>query len=293
MQVHVVDGTYELFRNRYGAPTAQTRDGREVGAVRGLLRTLWALLREPEVTHVAAAFDTVIESFRNELFDGYKTGEGIEPELWAQFPLAERATEALGITTWRMIEFETDDALATFAARFAADDRVEKVVICTPDKDMAQCVQGERVVMLDRRKKVVLDEAGVIAKFGVPPASIPDWLALVGDAADGIPGIPGWGAVSSARMLTAVGHLDRIPRDIVDWPKGIRGAARLANNLFEAFDDAMLYRRLATLRTDVPLPERLEDLQWNGVDEGKLRAVCDEVEMPDFFDRATGRQQKG
>ncbi|MCA8952240.1 MAG: flap endonuclease [Planctomycetes bacterium] len=285
MRVHVVDGTYELYRNRYGAPSAQTADGREVGAVRGLLRTLWSLLRGPEVTHVAAAFDTVIESFRNDLFAGYKTGEGIEPELWAQFPLAERATRALGITTWSMIDFETDDALATAAARFAADDRVAQVVLCTPDKDMAQCVIGDRVVMLDRRKQAVLDEAAVIAKFGVPPASIPDWLALVGDDADGIPGVPGWGALTSARMLSAVHHLEAIPRETATWPAGIRGAARLADSLFERFDDALLYRRLATLRTDVPLPESLAELEWRGVDEGALRTLCDEIEMPDSFVR--------
>ncbi|MCR9244783.1 MAG: flap endonuclease [bacterium] len=285
MRVHVIDGTYELFRQRYGAPSYQTQEGRDVGATRGLLRSLWSLLREPEVTHVAAAFDTVIESFRNELFDGYKTGEGMEPELWAQFPLAERATAALGITTWPMIEFETDDALAASAAKFAADERVHQVVICTPDKDMAQCVQGDRVVMLDRKKRVTLAEPDVIAKFGVPPKSIPDWLALVGDDADGIPGIPGWGAISAARMLTAVGHIEAIPRDPAEWPKGIRGGKRLADNLFSAYDDALLYRRLATLRLDVPLVESLDDLQWRGIDEPALQELCDELEMFDFVDR--------
>ncbi|MCA8950984.1 MAG: flap endonuclease [Planctomycetes bacterium] len=288
MRVHLIDGTYELYRNHFGAPAASTRDGREVGATRGLLRTLWALLREPEVTHVAIAFDTVIESFRNELFAGYKTGDGIEPELWNQFPLAERAATGLGITTWRMIDFETDDALATAAARFAADERVEQVVLCTADKDMAQCVRGEHVVMLDRRKKTVLDEAAVVAKFGVAPASIPDWLALVGDAADGIPGIPAWGAVTAARMLTRFGHLDAIPREVESWPPGVRGAARLADNLFGAFDDALLYRELATLRTDVPLAEGLDELQWRGADAAALQALGDELEMTGFVDRVVG-----
>jgi len=284
MRVHVVDGTYELFRNHYGAPGATTREGREVGATRGLLRTLWALVRQPEVTHIAVAFDTVIESFRNELFDGYKTGDGIDPDLWAQFPLAEQATEALGITAWRMIEFETDDALATAAARFGADDHVEQVVLCTPDKDMAQLVRGKRVVMLDRRKDLVLDEAAILAKFGVPPPSIPDYLALVGDDADGIPGLPGWGAVSTARVLAEFGHLEAIPRDPASWP-GVRAAARLADTLFGAFDDALLYRTLATLRTDVPLPHQLEDLRWPGPDEPALRALCEEIEMENFAAR--------
>lgn len=293
MHVHLVDGTYELFRNRYGAPEAQTAAGVEVGAVRGLLRTLLSLLREPDVTHVAAAYDTTVESFRNDLFDGYKTGEGLEPELWAQFPLAERATKALGIVTWSMIEFETDDALAAAAARFGDDERVSQVVICSPDKDMAQCVRGDRIVMRDRKKKVTLAEADVVAKFGVAPRSIPDYLALVGDDADGIPGIPGWGAKSTARMLAAVSHLDAIPRDIAEWPPGIRGAARLADNLFGAFEDAELYRTLATLRLDVPLAEDLDDLAWRGVDAEALRELCDELEMTDFFERALATTPNG
>ena len=201
VQIHLVDGTYELFRSYYGAPPAQARDGREVGAVRGLLASLGSLLREPGVTHVACAFDTVIESFRNELYPGYKTGEGIDPLLWAQFPLAERAVAALGVVVWSMVEFEADDALATGALRYAADHRVERVWICTPDKDLAQVVKGDRIVAFDRKKKQVLDEAGVHAKFGVGPASIPDLLALVGDEQDGIPGLPRWGGKSAAVVL--------------------------------------------------------------------------------------------
>ena len=282
MNIHLVDGTYELFRNFYGAPSATAPDGREVGATRGLLRSLWSLLQQPGVTHVAIAFDTVIESFRNELFAGYKTGDGIDPLLWAQFPLAERAAAALGITVWSMIEFEADDALATGAWRWAEHPEVERVVICSPDKDLAQCVRGERIVLLDRRRKLVLDEAAVIDKFGVRPGSIPDWLALVGDDADGIPGIDGWGKASAAQVLAAYERLERIPRDVRTWTAPVRGADRLAANLFAAYDDALLYRRLATLRADVPLGEELDDLRWTGADAAALRALCAELALPRF-----------
>jgi 5'-3' exonuclease len=284
MNLHLVDGTYELFRSFYGAPSATAADGREVGATRGLLRSLWSLLREPGVTHVAIAFDTVIESFRNQLFAGYKTGEGIEPALWAQFPLAERAAAALGITVWSMIEFEADDALATAAARWANGAGVERVVLCSPDKDLAQCVHEDRVVMLDRRRGVVLDELAVIDKFGVRPGSIPDWLALVGDEADGIPGIDGWGKASAAQVLAAYERLERIPREVRTWTPTVRGAARLATNLFARFDDALLYRTLATLRTDVPLPEELETLRWKGADRQALRTLCTELAFERFAD---------
>jgi 5'-3' exonuclease len=217
VKVHLVDGTYELFRAFFGVPPAHDASGAPVGALRGLIATLTALLREREVTHVACAFDHVIESWRNDLFPGYKTGEGIEPDLLAQFGPAEEATRALGIAVWSMVEFEADDALATAAARFAADPAVEQVVICTPDKDLAQCVEGARVISRDRRREQDRDEAGVVERFGVPPASIPESLALVGDSADGIPGIPGWGAKSTATVLSHYGHLEQIPDSGGEW----------------------------------------------------------------------------
>lgn len=273
MKVHVVDGTFELFRAFYGSPSSETTDGTEIGAVRGLLRSLLALLGEPGVTHVAVAFDHVIESFRNDLYPGYKTGDGIDPKLWAQFWPAEDACRALGLAVWPMIEFECDDALATAAARFAADPRVEQVVICSPDKDLAQCVRGTHVVCLDRMRKKVLDEAGVRVKFGVAPASIPDWLALVGDTADGYPGIPRWGAKSASAVLGAHPHLEEIPDDWRAWAVPVRGAAALAVSLAEHRADAMLFRQLATLRLDAPLAESLDDLRWRGADTSALAAT--------------------
>jgi 5'-3' exonuclease len=273
--VHLVDGTYELFRSFYGAPPAQGPDGREVGAVRGLLASLCALLRDG-ATHVGIAFDTVIESFRNELFAGYKTGDGIEPALWSQFPLAERATRALGLVTWSMVEFEADDALATMALRAAADPRVRRVLVCTPDKDLGQVVRGERIVQLDRRQQVVLDETAVRTKLGVAPASIPDLLALVGDDADGIPGLPRWGRKSAAVVLAHYGSLDAIPDDPRAWTVAVRGADALAASLAAQRDDARLYRRLATLRTDVPLAEDVDALRWRGP-VPDLEALCREL----------------
>ena len=215
MKVHLVDGTYELFRSFFGAPPSLSPDGREVGATRGILYSLWALLRSDGVTHVAAAFDHVIESFRNDLYPGYKTSEGIPPELHSQFPLAERAAHALGIVVWPMVEFEADDALATGAARWA--DEAEQVVICSPDKDLTQCVRGERVICFDRRQQKTLDHLGVVTKFGVPPASIPDWLALVGDSADGYPGVPKWGAKSASALLARYDRIEDIPDDERAW----------------------------------------------------------------------------
>jgi 5'-3' exonuclease len=284
VQVHLVDGTYELFRSYYGAPPAQGRDGREVGAVRGLLASLGSLLREPGVTHVACAFDTVIESFRNELFPGYKTGDGIDPLLWAQFPLAERAVAALGVVVWSMVEFEADDALATGALRYGADHRVERVWICTPDKDLAQVVKGDRIVVLDRKRKQVLDEVGVQAKFGVPPASIPDLLALVGDDQDGIPGLPRWGGKSAAAVLAHYGHLEWIPDDVAEWKVKVRGAEALAESLAGHREEAQLYKRLATLRTDVPLAESLDELWWHGP-RAELATLCREIDFESFPER--------
>ncbi len=277
MQVHLVDGTYELFRNWFGAPPRRAPDGREVGATVGLMRTLGALLREPGVTHVSVAFDHVIESFRNDLFAGYKTSEGVPEELLAQFEPAERAARALGLVVWPMVELEADDALATAAARFAAEPSVERVVICTPDKDLAQCVRGTRVVCLDRRRQAMLDEAGVIAKFGVPPAAIPDWLALVGDDADGIPGLPGFGARTAAALLARYGTIDAIADDPADWPRFVRGAPNLAAVLRAQREDARLYRTLATLRTDAPLSESLGELEWRGVREAEYEALTREL----------------
>jgi 5'-3' exonuclease len=274
MKVHLVDGTYELFRAYYGSPSSTTADGFEIGAVRGLLRSMLALLGEPGVTHVAIAFDHVIESFRNDLYPGYKTGDGIDSKLFAQFGPAEDACRALGIVTWPMIEFECDDALAAGAAKFSALPEVEQVVVCTPDKDLAQCVTGSRVVCLDRMRRRVLDEPGVREKFGVGPKSIPDWLALVGDSADGYPGIDRWGAKSASTVLAAYEHLERIPDDASAWSVAVRGAEVLAENLRNNRAAALLYRRLATLRIDVPLTESLEGLRWNGGEERALAALA-------------------
>ena len=264
MKVHAVDGTYELFRAYYGAPPARSPDGREVGATRGLLRSLVQLLREPDVTHVGVAFDTVIESFRNDLFDGYKTGEGIEPELFEQFALAEEAVAALGLHVWSMVEFEADDALATAAHLWSGAENVEQVVLCTPDKDLAQCVRGREVVLLDRRRRRTYDDRAVKEKWGVVPESIPDYLALVGDTTDGIPGIPRWGARSSSAVLSHYRHLEQIPEDPAQWAVTVRGAAGLAGQLREHREEAMLYRILATLRTDVPIDRDVEGLRWGG-----------------------------
>ena len=274
MNVHLVDGTFELFRAYYGSPSSTDVHGKEVGGARGLARSLLALLGEHDVTHVAIAFDHVIESFRNHLYPGYKTGDGIDPKLYAQFRLAEDACRALGIVTWPMIEFECDDALATAAARFAVAPSVEQVVICSPDKDLTQCVQGERVVCFDRMRRKRLDERGVVAKFGVGPKSIPDWLALVGDSADGYPGIPRWGAKSAAAVLAAYSVIEAIPDDALAWSVPVRGAAALAASLAAHRTEAFLFRKLATLRTDVPLTESLEDLRWRAPDAPALAALA-------------------
>jgi 5'-3' exonuclease len=277
MRIHLIDGTYELFRAFYAAPPERTVGGAEVGAVRVLVRSLAGFLGSGAVTHIAVAFDTVIESFRNELFDGYKTGEGIDPDLFSQFPLAERATRALGLVTWSMIAFEADDALATFAARAEADPRVERVYLCTPDKDLTQCVRGDRVILYDRYKGIPLGEDGVVKKFGVSPASIPDLLALVGDTADGIPGVPRWGMKSASTLLARFGHVADIPDDPELWGLPLRGKEALARSLLEHRKEVELYRRLATLRVDVPLAETLDDLAWRGADREAITALCREI----------------
>lgn len=276
MKIHLIDGTYELFRAHFGAPSATSPDGQEVGATRGLLRSMAALLRQEEVTHVAFAFDTTIESFRNGLFEGYKTSEGMDKELLEQFPLAERAARALGMTTWAMVEFEADDALATGALRYADDARVEKILICSPDKDMCQCVSG-KVCTFDRMRERVYDGEAVQEKFGIRPESIPDYLALVGDAADGIPGLARWGAKSTSTVLAHYGSIEKIPDDESEWPFKVRGAASLAKVLRDERAAAMLYKQLATLRTDVPLRESVDDLRWRGADREALQSLCDEL----------------
>jgi 5'-3' exonuclease len=277
MQIHLIDGTYELFRAFYGAPSAQGPDGREVGGTRGLLRSLLAMLQAPEVTHVGIAFDHVIESFRNDLFDGYKTGEGIDPDLWNQFPLAEELSYALGIAVWPMVEFEADDAIASAAAKWRDNEKVERVLLCSPDKDFAQCVRGTDVVLFDRMREKLIDEKGVWEKWGIKPASMPDYLALVGDTADGIPGIPRWGAKSTSTVLAEYEHLENIPDDEAEWSVKVRGAKSLAANLREQRKDAELYKLLATLRTDAPIPESLVQMRWRGADRPRLEKLCEEI----------------
>ena len=263
MEIYLVDGTYELFRHYFAVPSARDAGGREVGAVRGVLASLLAMMKGG-VTHIAVATDHVIESFRNGLWAEYKTSEGVPPDLLEQFPLLEEVLAAAGIVVWPMVEFEADDALAAGAAKAAEDPRVERVIICTPDKDLAQCVRGTRVVQLNRRTNAISDEGGVMQKFGVPPASIPDYLALVGDAADGYPGLQGWGAKSSAAVLAKFGHIEAIPADFRDWNVNVSGASTLAATLARDMDRALLFRTLATLRTDVALFDDVDQLRWNG-----------------------------
>ena len=277
MKVHLVDGTYELFRAYFAMPAIEAPDGRPAGAVRGLIQTMLALLRQDDVSHVACAFDHVVESFRNGLFSGYKTGAGVPEDLMAQFELAERAVATLGVVVWPMGEFEADDAIATAAHRWKDAPEVEQVVICSPDKDLAQMVRNQSVVCLDRRRNITLDRAGVREKFGVWPESIPDYLALVGDSADGIPGIPRWGAKTTALVLDQYHHIERIPDDSSDWDVRPRGAQAIAANLAERRQDAMLYKQLATLRLDVPLSESLDQLRWLGVPRHDYESMCAEL----------------
>jgi 5'-3' exonuclease len=285
LEIYLVDGTYELFRHYYAVPSARDAAGREVGAVRGVLRSLLGMLKSG-VTHMAVATDHVIESFRNGLWAGYKTAEGVEPELLAQFPLLEEVLSAAGIVVWPMVEFEADDALAAGAAAAARDARVERVVICTPDKDLGQCVTGTRIVQLNRRTNVILDHAGIVQKFGVLPESIPDYLALVGDAADGYPGLKGWGAKSSAAVLAKFLHLEAIPADGREWFVNAANAGALAETLVREREQALLFRTLATLRTDIPLFENVDQLRWNGPTLGfdaiakRLDAAVTEARRP-------------
>jgi len=284
LKVHLVDGTYELFRHHFGQPSHVTGEGREVAATRGVLSSVLGML-DSGATHVGVATDHVIESFRNELWPGYKSSAGVAPELLAQFPLVEEALVALGVAVWPMVEVEADDALAAGAPAAAADPAVDQVVICTPDKDLAQCVVGRRVVQLDRRKGTFTDEAGVVARYGVPPASIPDWLALVGDSADGFPGLPGWGPKSAATVLARYGHLEAIPDAPGRWEVTVRGGPALAATLAARRQDALLFRLLATLRVDRPALGGVEDLRWRGP-TAELAEVCRRLDAPNLAAKA-------
>lgn len=276
MRLHLLDGTYELFRAHYGRKdTVVAPDGHDVRATLGIMESTLALLREPEVTHLASSFDTVIESFRNEMFPNYKSSAGMDEELLRQFPFAEDALEALGVVVWRNIEFEADDTLAAAAVKWVDD--VEQVVICSPDKDMSQVVVGDRIVTYNRRERKIIDEEGVIEKFGIRPESIPDYLALVGDTADGVPGLPGWGARSSAAVLSRFPRLELIPPDPADWGVVVRGAAKLAATLAANQEAAYLFRELTTLRLDAPIEESLADLEWKGVPEVPFREFCERM----------------
>lgn len=284
MKVHLVDGTYELFRHFYGAPPHQNAAGEQVAAARGVVSSVLQLIADG-ATHVGVATDHVIESFRNDLWPGYKTGEGVDPDLWAQAWPLEEALEALGVVVWAMVDDEADDALASAAAVAGDDPAVEQVLICTPDKDLGQCVRGTRVVQLDRRKGQLIDEEGVIAKFGVPPASIPDYLALVGDSADGFPGLPGWGAKSAAAVLARWRRIEDIPPDPGQWEVTVRGAAKLADALVAGHAEAVLFKRLATLRVEPSLLANVDDLRWSGP-QASFAEVCASFDTPALARRA-------
>lgn len=280
MKLHLVDATFELFRAYYSRPPRRAPDGRPVNAVQGLIDSMLSLLREPDLTHIGAATDYVIESWRNDLYPGYKTSAGMDPDLLAQFRDAERALVALGIQTWPMVPDEADDAIATAVARFGDDLRLEQIVVCSVDKDLSQLVDGDRIVLRDRMRRITYDEAGVIEKFGVPPESIPDYLALVGDSSDGYPGLPGWGAKSAGAVLSKFRHIDAIPPSALDWELDIRNASRLAATLEERRDEALLYRTLATLNRDSDLgatTRTLDDLEWHGVPRASFIGLCDEL----------------
>lgn len=273
MKLHLLDGTYELFRAHFGAPSRTAPNGGEIGAVHGVVSSVLTLLAEDHVTHLGVAFDSEIRSYRNDLYAGYKSEVGVPPELLAQFPIVEEAMEAIGVRIWRMEEYEADDALATAAHRFA--DQVEQVVIMSPDKDMAQCIRDRHVVAFDRRKREFVDAEGVVAKFGVAPESIPDYLGLVGDSSDGFPGVPGWGAKSASLVLSRYGHIEDIPLEADLWDVDVRGAQRLVTALRSHMADALLFRFLAVLRHDVPLTETLGDLEWQGVPRERWESFCD------------------
>ena len=284
MKVHVVDGTYELFRHYYALPSEVNAAGKEVAAAAGVVGSILGML-EAGATHVAVATDHVIESFRNDLWPGYKDGSGIDPDLLGQFGLLEDALRGLGVVVWAMVEHEADDALGAGAAMAAADQQVEQVLICTPDKDLSQCVVGNRVVQFDRRKRELRNEEGVIEKFGIPPASIPDYLALVGDSADGYPGIVGWGAKSSSTVLARYGHIEAIPAAVMDWDVTVRGAARLAATLDGNRELALLFRRIATIDIDAPVADTVDELRWTGPTE-QFPDLCEQLNASGLAQRA-------
>lgn len=283
MDVHLIDGTYELFRHFFAVPWAKDAGGQEIGAVRGVLTSVLSMI-EKGATHLGVATDHVVESFRNELYPSYKTSEGVPPELLSQFPILEEALESMGVKVWPEVYFEADDALASAAANAAKDAAVKQVFICTPDKDLAQCVAGTRVVQLDRRREILRDEAGVVEKFGVRPQSIPDYLAVVGDSADGYPGIAGWGLKAATLVLSQYPHLEDIPRDWQAWHPSIKRARALCESLFSAWDDALLFRTLATLRLDAPVFDSVEDLRWKGP-RPTFEETCKRIKAPDLLRR--------
>jgi 5'-3' exonuclease len=285
MDVHLIDGTYELFRHFFAVPAAADMNGQEIGAVRGVLNSVLSMI-ERGATHIGVATDHVVESFRNDLYPGYKTSEGVPPELLSQFPVLEETLDAMGVVVWPMVQYEADDALSSAAAKAGQDDRVRQVLICTPDKDLSQCVVGTRVVQLDRRHNILRDEAGVVAKFGVKPQSIPDYLAVVGDSADGFPGLPGWGVKAATLTLSQYPHLEDIPKDWRAWHPSIKKALSLSESLFSAWNDALLFRTLATLRLDVPVFDTVEDLRWKGA-HPNFEEYCQRMKSPDLFRRVT------
>ena len=284
MKVYLIDGTYELFRYFFAMPSSQDAHGQEIAATRGVLGSVLSMI-EGGATHIGVATDHVVESFRNDLYAGYKTSQGVPPELLSQFPILEQALEAMGVLVWPMVEFEADDALAAAAHKAAQDEQVEQVVICTPDKDLGQCVVGTRIVQLDRRRELLRNEAGIVEKFGVGPASIPDYLAVVGDTADGYPGIPGWGVKAAAAVLSQYPRLEDIPKDWQRWQPSIRKARTLSESLFSRWNDALLFRTLATLRLDVPVFDTVDDLRWRGPRE-QLTEFCDRMNAKELLARA-------
>jgi 5'-3' exonuclease len=290
MDVYLIDGTYELFRHFFAVPASADVNGQEIGAVRGVLASVLSMI-ERGATYLGVATDHVVESFRNDLYPGYKTSEGVPEELLLQFPVLEEALQAMGVMVWPMVYYEADDALASAAAKAAKDERVQQVFICTPDKDLAQCVVDSRVVQLDRRRDIVRDEAGVIAKFGVNPRSIPDYLAVVGDSADGFPGVPGWGVKAAAQTLSHYPHLEEIPKDWRVWHPSIRKARTLSESLFKSWNDALLFRTLATLRLDVPVFDTVEDLRWKGA-RSNFEEYCRRMKATDLLRRITSAGSK-
>lgn len=290
MDVHLVDGTYELFRHFFAVPPKTDTQGNEIGAVRGVLASLVGMI-ERGATHIGVATDHVVESFRNELYAGYKTADGVPAPLLAQFPELEESLESMGVVVWPMVRDEADDALASAATKAALDERVNQVILCSPDKDLAQCVVGSRVVQLDRRRGILRDEPGVVSKWGVKPESIPDYLAVVGDAADGYPGLPGWGPKAAALTFSRYPHFEDIPKDWRQWDRSIRGAQRLSGVLFDKWSDALLYRVLATLKRELPVFEQVDELQWKGP-RASFERVCERIESPELYGRVMAAQRR-